>query len=114
MDERKGIFLGCLSWMSRESTWCQSPASVSLVGSSQKSTTTGVTKVTGVSSEVDQYIIGDPAYPMQAWLMKSLLDTDRLTPNNRTTTTTSHVHSQSRKCAFGCFKRTMKVSPEVV
>jgi len=34
--------------------------------------------------DVGHYLIGDPAYPMQRWLMKPFSDTGRLTPEQHT------------------------------
>lgn len=44
----------------------------------------GQTKVTISGCDVGHYLIGDPAYPMQKWLMKPFSDTGRLTPEQHT------------------------------
>ena len=41
-------------------------------------------KVTISGCDVGHYLIGDPAYPMQSWLMKPFSDTGRLTPAQHT------------------------------
>ncbi|XP_060776402.1 uncharacterized protein LOC132885894 [Neoarius graeffei] len=44
----------------------------------------GQSKLTISGCEVGHYLIGDPAYPMQNWLMKPFSDTGRLTPEQHT------------------------------
>ncbi|KAK2863754.1 hypothetical protein Q7C36_002908 [Tachysurus vachellii] len=44
----------------------------------------GQTKVTISGYDVGYYLTGDPAYPMQKWLMKPFSDTGRLTPEQHT------------------------------
>lgn len=41
-------------------------------------------KATISGCDVGHYLIGDPAYPMQNWLMKPFADTGKLTPEQRT------------------------------
>ncbi|XP_051987732.1 uncharacterized protein LOC127647504 [Xyrauchen texanus] len=44
----------------------------------------GQNKVSISGCDVGHYLIGDPAYPMQNWLMKPFSDTGRLTPEQHT------------------------------
>ncbi len=44
----------------------------------------GQNKVTISGCDVGHYLIDDPAYPMQKWLMKPFSDTGRLTPEQHT------------------------------
>ena len=44
----------------------------------------GQSRMTISGCDVGHYLIGDPAYPMQNWLMKPFSDTGRLTPEQHT------------------------------
>ncbi|XP_034071752.1 protein ANTAGONIST OF LIKE HETEROCHROMATIN PROTEIN 1-like [Gymnodraco acuticeps] len=44
----------------------------------------GQNKMTISGCDVGHYLIGDPSYPMQRWLMKPFSDTGRLTPEQHT------------------------------
>ncbi|XP_062273057.1 uncharacterized protein LOC133978761 [Scomber scombrus] len=43
----------------------------------------GLNKVNISGCDVGHYLLGDPAYPMQRWLMKPFSDTGRLTPDQQ-------------------------------
>ncbi|XP_061565182.1 uncharacterized protein LOC133419782 [Cololabis saira] len=59
-------------------------------------------KVTISGCDVGHYLIGDPAYPMQNWLMKPFSDTGRLTPEQRTY---NYRLSSARSVVEMCFGR---------
>ncbi|XP_071345501.1 uncharacterized protein [Trachinotus anak] len=59
-------------------------------------------KVSISGCDVGHYLIGDPAYPMQNWLMKPFLDTGRLTPEQRTY---NYRLSSARSVVEMCFGR---------